>query len=610
MDDAASDLCDALTDLLNLVFAGKVPKDVIPLLCGARLIALRKKDGGLRPIAVGNVYRRIAAKAVDIRIRTVTSEILQPHQLGSGVKRGVEGIIHGTRDFLLQYSGDVKALLKIDFTNAFNCVSRKEVLRIIADIIPEYYAFIKMCYGAHSSVFLGDAVISSQSGVQQGDPLGPVLFCLVLQFIVNKLNTYLNAWYTDAGTLGGSPSDVIRNFLLLIEKAKTIGLEVNIAKCEVFLCGGTEAQRTSAAYDFTNLFPGIAIVSADKLNLLGSSLLPAAVIPMINDKISQLGVMCGRLQLIPKHQALFLLKNCLGVPKIVHILRTSLAWMFPQELYRLDQVFREAVETITNVRMDHPTWLQACLPVRFGGLGIRRTEKLAFSAYLASASSLHQLISRLCPTLTATDVTVATRAWKLEADTDELPPEAFRHVQKAWDTPTTLQTFSRLTALRTSQEEVAHLKAVSVPEAGVWIHALSAACLGNLLEDNAFRISVALRLGAPIVTPHVCVCGGLVDELGRHGLRCKRSAGRLPRHDGISAKITRGLKSAGFPSRMEPKGLSVKDNKRPDVITLIPWNRGKPLAVDVTCVDTLAASYIDRTSVTVGAAAELAERES
>ncbi|XP_055349954.1 uncharacterized protein LOC129596644 [Paramacrobiotus metropolitanus] len=471
-----------------------------------------------------------------------------------------------------------------------------------------YITFIRMCYGSYSSLFLGDTVITSQSGVQQGDPLGPALFCLVLQIVIDKLNTDLNAWFMDDGTLGGRPASVIHNFQQLIMEAQKIGLTVNIAKCELFLCGGTDAQRMSAADEFSRLFPGITITSAEKLNLLGSPLLPAAVVPMVNEKISQMGVMCDRLRLLPKHQALFLLKNCLAVPKIVHILRTSLAWMFPHELYRLDQVFRDAVESITNVRMDHPTWLQASLPVRFGGLGIRRTEKLAPSAYMASASSLHPLISKLCPKLTATDVTAATHAWKLTSDTDELPPLPFRHVQKAWDTPATLHAFSRLAAIRTTQEEVAHLKAVSVPESGVWIHALPAACLGNLLENNAFRISVALRLGAPIVTPHVCVCGGLVDELGRHGLRCKRSAGRLPRHDGISGEIARGLKTAGFPARMEPKGLSLKDKKRPDVITLVPWERGKPLAVDVTCVDTLAASYIDRTSVNVGAAAEQAER--
>ncbi|XP_055347720.1 uncharacterized protein LOC129594886 [Paramacrobiotus metropolitanus] len=343
----------------------------------------------------------------------------------------------------------------------------------------------------------------------------------------------------DDGTLEDKPVKVISIFQQLILEAAKIGLTVNIAKCEVFLCGGTEAERATAASDFTSLFPGIAIVSADKLTLLGSPLLPAAVIPTIDEKIRQLEIMCGRLQLIPKHHALFLLKNCLGVPKIVHILRTSPAWMFPSELYRLDQVFRDAIESITNVRMDYPTWLQASFPVRLDGLGIRRTEKLAPSAYLASASSLHPLISKLCPTLKPTDVTVATRAWKVIANTADLPAEALRHVQKAWDTPTTLHAFSRLTSLRTTKDEVAHLKAVSVPESGVWIHALPAASLGNLLENNALRISVALRLGAPIVSPHVCVCGGSVDELGRHGLRCKRSAGRLPRHDGISGELTR-----------------------------------------------------------------------
>ncbi|XP_055328074.1 uncharacterized protein LOC129581172 isoform X3 [Paramacrobiotus metropolitanus] len=284
-DDAASDLCDTLTDLLNLILAGQVPQDIVPLLCGVHLVALRKKDGGLRPVAVGNVYSRIVAKAVGIRILPVTSEILQPHQLGSGVKKGVEGITHATRNFLLKYSNGVKALLKIDFKKGFNCVSREEVLRIVADVIPEYYAFIKMCYSSYSSLFLGETVIFSQSGVQQGDPFGPVLFCLVLQFIVDKLNSYLNAWYMDDGTLGGTPSEVIRNFQFLVFEAKKIGLEVNIAKCELFLCGGTEAQRSSAANEFTSLFPGIAIITADKLNLLGSPLLPSAVIPMINEKI-------------------------------------------------------------------------------------------------------------------------------------------------------------------------------------------------------------------------------------------------------------------------------------------------------------------------------------
>ena len=45
----------ALTKLVNVMAAGKVPQQVRPFLCGARLVAGRKKDNSLRPIAIGNL---------------------------------------------------------------------------------------------------------------------------------------------------------------------------------------------------------------------------------------------------------------------------------------------------------------------------------------------------------------------------------------------------------------------------------------------------------------------------------------------------------------------------------------------------------------------------
>ena len=44
------------------------------------------------------------------------------------------------------------------------------------------------------------------------------------------------------------------------------------------------------------------------------------------------------------------------------------------------------------------------------------------------------------------------------------------------------------------------------------------------------------------------------------------------------------------PSVSEPAGLSRIDGKRPDGVTAIPWQRGKPLVWDVTFVDSLAPS--------------------
>ena len=53
----------------------------------------------------------------------------------------------------------------------------------------------------------------------------------------------------------------------------------------------------------------------------------------------------------------------------------------------------------------------------------------------------------------------------------------------------------------------------------------------------------------------------------------------------------------------EPLGI-FNDNKRPDGVTLVPWQRGKCVAWDVTVADTFASSYIDSTAISAGAAAE------
>ena len=44
---------ESLTTLVNCVVAGKAPREIAPFLSGAPLIALNKKGGGLRPIAIG-----------------------------------------------------------------------------------------------------------------------------------------------------------------------------------------------------------------------------------------------------------------------------------------------------------------------------------------------------------------------------------------------------------------------------------------------------------------------------------------------------------------------------------------------------------------------------
>ena len=117
--------------------------------------------------------------------------------------------------------------------------------------------------------------------------------------------------------------------------------------------------------------------------------------------------------------------------------------------------------------------------------------------------------------------------------------------------------------------------AVSAKESGAWLHALPISSLGLRMDDNTVRIAVGLRLGSTLCRPHDCQhCGAEVDHRATHGLSCKNSEGRHYRHGAINDIIHRALITASVPSRVEPSGLAHTDGKRPDGVTMIPWQNG------------------------------------
>ena len=126
--------------------------------------------------------------------------------------------------------------------------------------------------------------------------------------------------------------------------------------------------------------------------------------------------------------------------------------------------------------------------------------------------------------------------------------------------------------------------------------------------DNAtVRIAAGLRLGAPIVQPHVCICGTTVTVDGHHGLSCRRGSGRHTRHSQLNDLLCRAFISTGTLASREPHSLCTSSGKRPDGVTQVPWKRGRCLAWDATCPNTFAQSYVHASSTLAGSAASAAE---
>ena len=157
-----------------------------------------------------------------------------------------------------------------------------------------------------------------------------------------------------------------------------------------------------------------------------------------------------------------------------------------------------------------------------------------------------------------------------------------------------------------TETDKARLTAIRAQHSSDWLFALPISASGLRLGDEAIRVTVGLRLGLNICEPHTCPCGANVDARGLHGLACKRSARRSTRHQQLNDLIWRALKRADISSTKERTGLLRGDGKRPDGLTLVPWQAGKCLTWDATVVDTLASSYVSVTATRVGGAADAA----
>ena len=105
-----------------------------------------------------------------------------------------------------------------------------------------------------------------------------------------------------------------------------------------------------------------------------------------------------RLKYLPSHDVIILLCYSFAIPKLLYTIRTSPCFLSP-ELQEYDNLLRSIVSGIVNIHFDKedPTWTQATLPVKNGGLEIRSAVQLALSAYLASAAACSELVFHILP---------------------------------------------------------------------------------------------------------------------------------------------------------------------------------------------------------------------
>ena len=91
-------------------------------------MALSKTCGGIRPIAIGFTFRRLAGKVLMSTLKGECSDLFHSHQLGVGTALGTEIAVHSIRQYINNPDSTDKVILKVDFRNAFNCLRRDVML--------------------------------------------------------------------------------------------------------------------------------------------------------------------------------------------------------------------------------------------------------------------------------------------------------------------------------------------------------------------------------------------------------------------------------------------------------------------------------------------------
>jgi hypothetical protein len=430
---AADTACvSAMAVLISHIVNDQLPATVRSLLNTCVLVSLEKDGGGRRPVAMGDMFYRMAARFALSLVLEPAQRALRPHQFAVGVEDGCTQVVQSLQHLLCLPPAPAPALppprhqfafsrprpaqpapdptprplacLSLDVTNAFNSIDRAALLRAVYGNVELAACWRMVSFGYnHSSLLLmpcgddvseADAFIESSTGVRQGDPLAALLFALAMHSVYERVAQLCRAGclaYSDDSHGVGWLGECWRAWEALPALLEPLGLRLNAAKCEL-TCFHIDTLQHADDVAALHAFRAAGVsVNSSALKVLGCVVgaSDAAIAGELRHRASlrlDQRVAFRRLPLLSKPTAYLALAQLAGTV-LTNRLRAMPPASTAAHAAEYDQQVLRAAHSLVGIsetdgdRYDE----QLRLPTRLGGLGLLSAQRIAPAAYLAGA---------------------------------------------------------------------------------------------------------------------------------------------------------------------------------------------------------------------------------
>ena len=565
----------------------QVPQPIVDAIRMGRVTALRKRDGGVRGIVAGDVFRRLVARTIAKQLGEEVESATSPFQYALSPRAGCECVAHVLQGIC--ELDPTTTITSIDGISAFDLVSRRAMLSGLhrLEMGNRALPFVRMFYGDPSSYWWEDDGgvshrIRQGEGGEQGDALMPLLFALgqhaALEAVQRQLRVgeRLFAYHDDIYVV--SPPDRVGAIYAILqhELFTHAGIRVHGGKTQVWNMAGIRPaacdvleQIAQAADPTAVVWRGSDVPTRDQDT--GSTVGPPGLcFRPLERTIAEHAVLLERIPLVPDVQSAWLLLVHCAQARATYLLR-SLQPSLSEEFARShDSGMWGCLCSILQLpvdQCDEGVRHTAALPLVLGGLGLRNAEAHQVRRFLGELGrhpdvaiqlTLHleglpdtpclSEVAAIPVTLSGVGLEVPT--WReLMLGARAPPREPDDHEPGSQRAGWQHEAASRVdrhfrddvlfAALPSSMRAL--IRSQAGPMGGMALSATPTSMLTRI-EPHLFRIVLLRRLRQPLpLSARSCRCGRLLDILGHHRAACARAGFLGQRGFAIESVVARYL---------------------------------------------------------------------